>query len=127
MKKLSLLLSMMLLVMAVHAGGKKTAPLKGNWTGVGYQVDGKTWQVVLDVSDEGISVTYPNIDEGCTGKWTYVKKKKGVYEFIETIDKGPCDNNVQVLVTTVKSCTIAVTYYLPGIIEGVAAHAALEK
>lgn len=127
MKKTIATICMALLMFSAYAGGKTPKWMNGHWTGTGYQVDGTTWEVVLEVTDNGMAITYPDVGEGCKGVWVPVKKKRGVYEFQEKISSGPCDDNVQVLVTRLHSCAMSVAYFLPGIISGVAAHTVLEK
>ena len=86
--------------------------LQGTWYGVGYQLDGRTWDVVLEVGNRSIEVEYPTL--GCSGKWTLSGEDEFQASGTEKILRGKsnCDVTVQLRITLVTRNEINVSYML---------------
>ena len=102
--------------------------LKGEWEGIGYQIDGQTWDVALRYDEkDGLAIQYPTLS--CGGTWTIKKASKNRLDIVETITTGAdkCDQNVQVVILKINETDISVTYYLPSYRKGPIAYTVLEK
>lgn len=107
MKKILLLV---LVAVSITANAQK---LKGSWTGVGNQVDGKSWDIELRFkSDKKISIDYPTLD--CSGKWALQKSENNISIFKEEITEGVdlCDQGAEIHVEQVSKNELKVKYYL---------------
>ena len=89
-----------------------TRMLNGTWTGVGDQIDGAKWDVVLTVKNADINIDYPSLK--CGGEWRLVKKPETTIEFKELILFGAdkCDQGVEVHVKKISNDKLEVLYYL---------------
>lgn len=102
--------------------------LDGTWFGTGHQpIDDSRWSVVLEYEAGKLAISYPSLE--CSGNWKLVKAKKGYAEFVEDITKGEnkCNDGVKVIVTRVDERFVSVAYFLPDIVDGVAASAVLDR
>ena len=102
--------------------------LIGTWQGVGYQIDGQTWDVILQYDEKkGLLVDYPTL--GCNGSWEVTTSKKNRLDIIETIITGDdvCDQSVRVVLQKINDTDLSVTYYLPSFRKGPVAYTVLEK
>ncbi|MEZ5053701.1 MAG: hypothetical protein R2807_02860 [Chitinophagales bacterium] len=86
---------------------------KGKWAGIGDQIDGQSWDIVLHFQDENnISIQYPSL--GCSGSWMFQKTENNVNIFIENITMGigKCDQGAEVHLQKLNRKEIKVVYYL---------------
>lgn len=86
---------------------------KGKWKGIGDQIDGHSWDIVLNFQDKNnISINYPSL--GCSGNWTLQKTATNDNIFIENITEGTdkCDQGCEVHLQKLKRKKLKVVYYL---------------
>jgi hypothetical protein len=84
------------------ASAQQLSAIAGEWRGVGLQVDREgvqsTWTMSLSVARDGESlIDYPTLS--CGGSWTLQQAAVDQFEFIETIDHGPCVTGGRIHVT----------------------------
>ena len=92
--------------------------MQGEWRGVGYQVDGATWDVVLVNDSTGkIKVSYPTL--GCAGSWEILTSELSKLVLIESIEEGKtlCDQGSSVIVNKVTDTHISLSYSLLNLLK----------
>lgn len=107
MKKIALIL---LIVFAQTANAQK---LNGNWEGIGYQIDGQSWDIALNFENKkNISINYPSL--ACSGIWTLQEVNDGLSIFKEKITVGTekCDQGCEVYLQKINKKQLKVVYYL---------------
>ena len=89
-----------------------TRMINGTWTGVGDQIDGNQWDVVLTAKNANVVIEYPSLE--CGGEWRLAQKPAEDIEFKELILFGVerCDQGVEVHVKKVSKNQLKVVYYL---------------
>ncbi len=103
--------------------------LAGEWKGIGYQVDGATWDIVLskDSASGKVTISYPTL--GCSGSWNFVSSGCGQAVYQENIAEGvgTCDQGAIVTISRIKEGYINIAYFLPGTPEKLIAYSVLRK
>lgn len=131
MARFTLLLLVAFAAMSVQSpdGKDKLDWMIGSWEGVGYQIDGKTWDIQLDfVSvDKLITIQYASL--GCGGTWKLSDFKDTRATFVENIVTGTdrCDQGCKVVVTQVNETHISLAYFLESYSKDVIAYSVLVK
>ncbi len=103
----------LVLVALLFSSCSSTKWLKGSWGGTGYQIDGHTWEVALDATDQAdIKIDYPSLS--CSGEWTILQSEKDFILLKENITTGVdrCDQGNEVEVTRINKNEINVEFYL---------------
>jgi len=88
--------------------------LKGEWRGIGYQIDEQTWPVVLRCDGKRVLVQYPSLE--CSGSWELQSVQNYRVRFQELIldGKDNCNEVVQIVVNKVDERHVSIAYFLPG-------------
>ena len=86
--------------------------LRGEWTGVGYQIDNSQWDVVLTVKGRQIDINYLSLN--CSGEWRFAGRDGDDFEFKELILEGidRCDQGVEVHVQKISEEEVRVQYFI---------------
>lgn len=118
----------LLLAIFLSISGCSPAPkwLAGKWQGIGDQVDGQTWAIVLDATDlRSILINYPSLT--CGGKWKVESKSKDEVVLRETLAYGQdkCDDNVEVHASKPVNGKMKIQYYIREISDDPLAHSEL--
>ena len=85
----------------------------GEWEGVGHQIDGKQWDIDLNIHRCGeMSINYPSLS--CSGTWELLEANGVEATLKETILLGVnnCDQGVDVELKHMDKNTMEVRYYL---------------
>lgn len=102
--------------------------IDGTWRGIGYQIDGATWDVLFTKDEKGeLSISYPTLS--CVGVWKIVSTEENrivLKEEITTVG-STCDQGTIVILNKVTPKHIAVSYFLPTDQERVIAYSTLTK
>jgi hypothetical protein len=87
--------------------------LQGEWEGTGYQIDGQTWEIILEAEKgEEVVIRYPDL--GCSGYWLMEQPGRTKLHFKEQIISGlgVCDQGGDVFVKKINKNKLRLTYYL---------------
>jgi hypothetical protein len=87
--------------------------LRGKWEGMGDQIDGQKWKIVLDASDlRNVLINYPDL--GCGGTWHLMRKSQDAPRLKEHITFGLdiCNQDCEMILERLEDGSIKVTYYL---------------
>lgn len=101
---------------------------EGVWEGMGYQIDGQEWKVVLRANSKNdIIIQYPDLN--CGGSWQLISEGNDVLKFKEHITEGVnnCDQGVDITIKKLSETQIKVTFYLKWYSENLIAEAILDK
>ncbi|MCK5536944.1 MAG: hypothetical protein KAI79_08965 [Bacteroidales bacterium] len=111
---------------------KNTKWLDGKWVGVGFQPEASSnnaWDICLNYnySSKSIKITYPSFP--CGGHWKLQEADKNKAVFIEYITTGKtkCQSNGKVIVTKIDDNFISVSYFYPGLADGVVSFSTLQR
>lgn len=87
--------------------------LKGQWQGLGDQIDGHRWFVDLDATDlKAIQIDYPGLN--CGGRWELRNASESSTIGLEILEYGlsNCNQNVEIVIEPLPNDSIKVVYYL---------------
>ena len=86
--------------------------LRGNWSGIGYQIDGQEWTVRLSAGEELLTISYPSL--ACGGEWDLREVSDHSATGLETILEGigNCNQHVEVELELIGPDRLLVHYYL---------------
>ncbi len=114
MKTLNSKLLLIVSIIMISVSCSSTKWIEGSWTGVGKQIDNKTWEMEFTAKPQAdYKINYPGLS--CSGNWKVMSKKGNQITFREEItinEMSRCDQGGEIVATKINDNKMELVFYL---------------